>query len=83
MGRKPIGDRPLTAAERQARARKTRRAEAIGALGVITALRTALTRISDRTSERLSTKVDLIAAVDDIGVLAADALTVKETDNEF
>jgi hypothetical protein len=72
----------LTAAERQARARQARQAEAIGLQGVITALRTALVQISDRTSERLPTKADLVAAIDDIGVLAADALTVRETDRE-
>lgn len=78
MGRKPLGERPLTAAERQAKARYARRAENRSAQEVIIVLRTALSHISDRTSERLITKADMAAALDDIGVLAADALTVKE-----
>ena len=38
-------------------------------------LRTALSNICDRTSERMRTKTELQDAVDGIGSLAADALT--------
>jgi hypothetical protein len=74
MPRKPLGDRPLTAAERQARARDARAAACQEAQAAVPLLRAALSKISDRTSERMRTKADLQAAVDQIGVLAADAL---------
>lgn len=74
MPRKPLGDRPLTAAERQARAREARAAACQEAHKAVTRLRVALNKISDRTSDRMRTKAELQDAMDAIGVLAAEAL---------
>lgn len=74
MPRKPLGERPLTVAERQARARDARRTACEEAHQSVTAFRVALTKISDATSERMRTKAELQAAMDRIGIMAAEAL---------
>jgi len=79
MPRKALGERPLTAAERQARAREARAAACQEAQAAVVALRAALSKISDRTSERMRTKADLQHAMDAIGILAADALANSST----
>lgn len=69
MGRKPLGDRPMTNAEKQAKQREKVHAEKM-------LLRVALSRICDITGEQLRTKAALAEAIDQIGVLSADALAV-------
>jgi hypothetical protein len=74
MPRKALGERPLSPAERQARARAARQAARTADAQNVSAFRAALSRIADATSERMRTKAELQDAMDRVGVIAAEAL---------
>ena len=60
----------MSGAERQARQREKMKDELDGAR----TLRAALSKIADRTCERLRTKAELEEAIDAIGIIASEAL---------
>lgn len=74
MPRKAIGDKPMSGAERQARQREKTKMLIRTDEHKVVVLRVVLAKISDITSERMKTKAHLEQAIDNIGVLAADAL---------